>query len=803
MTLLSNSHTYRAFLASVILIALVLSIAPHAAVAQTTEEKIPACTALTFTAVVIPSKIDIPCALLLVVDLLVDSLAYFPLTLANVAVQKAIEWNNSYLFDRPFLIAGWTVTRDVTNLFFVFILLWIALATIFDVQEYSAKNLLPRLIIVALLINFSLVIGSTVIKISNKLADVFWPEDIEYAMRSITAPTTQFKADLQTPSLPAQTIARSTEPKKDKLEAIQEIQDEYTFTDSNGQDHAITTTLESCKNPPSGEPQEVRDSRRTACAQFNADLIKDAGIATANINDGNSVYFVLAAAIFAKMIINPVAVFVAWALAVLLLYRFINLLFILLLGPFAFLGYIIPNTQRWWSEWWANLIKWSFFYPAFAIMFNISISIINAVSTAALAKTTKIGFTDALMNALLGAGMMLGSLTVAQKIGIEAANKFIERKDKLIGLAKRGALAPVRFAGAKAIEAGGKAMAQQLSKLQSTRFGQLRGVGKVLGQAQAGLKGVGPGEFGVSEAEFGRKYGTIMKGSDESIVKYAASIAGRNPNDSAAILNKLSVDKRRKGIGKLSGAEATTLGQHLSKIGADNLVRSASNNPETLVDLMQPEFAKNVASEQRAVAAAETVARNPNLPAADVVRAKDDLAKAQAKLKDAEKKRQEAIEAEFKMMNKIGGVSPEFINKMTEDMIGDLNKVDISAIGSSSTGAKALSQKIEELRKKARDSAYDIALKEATAAGRSQEDAIKAASSAAVQAHESMSFIKNPEARLYLNSSLGRVILRGGTVERQKSEEEKRAAAIAREIKAIEKAEGSAPGAQPPPPPKT
>ena len=55
---------------------------------------------------------------------------------------------------------GWTVVRDVSNMFFIIVLLVIAVATIFKVESYSYRALLPKLIIMAILINFSRMITS-------------------------------------------------------------------------------------------------------------------------------------------------------------------------------------------------------------------------------------------------------------------------------------------------------------------------------------------------------------------------------------------------------------------------------------------------------------------------------------------------------------------------------------------------------------------------------------------------------------------------------------------------------------------
>ncbi|HOZ53349.1 MAG TPA: hypothetical protein PK142_01565 [bacterium] len=50
---------------------------------------------------------------------------------------------------------GWIVVRDLCNMFFVLILLVIAFATILRVESYNLKTWLPKLVIMAILINFS------------------------------------------------------------------------------------------------------------------------------------------------------------------------------------------------------------------------------------------------------------------------------------------------------------------------------------------------------------------------------------------------------------------------------------------------------------------------------------------------------------------------------------------------------------------------------------------------------------------------------------------------------------------------
>ncbi|MBI5022589.1 MAG: hypothetical protein HZC05_00240 [Candidatus Magasanikbacteria bacterium] len=61
---------------------------------------------------------------------------------------------NSFL-DANVVSVGWVLVRDVANMFFILIMLIIAFGTMLKIDDYSWKKLLPRLIVTALLVNFS------------------------------------------------------------------------------------------------------------------------------------------------------------------------------------------------------------------------------------------------------------------------------------------------------------------------------------------------------------------------------------------------------------------------------------------------------------------------------------------------------------------------------------------------------------------------------------------------------------------------------------------------------------------------
>jgi len=72
------------------------------------------------------------------------------------------------------ITTGWTISRDVINIFFIFILLYIAIATILQVAGYGIKDLLVKVILIALLVNFSGVATKVVIDASNIIATEFY-----------------------------------------------------------------------------------------------------------------------------------------------------------------------------------------------------------------------------------------------------------------------------------------------------------------------------------------------------------------------------------------------------------------------------------------------------------------------------------------------------------------------------------------------------------------------------------------------------------------------------------------------------
>ncbi len=62
---------------------------------------------------------------------------------------------------------GWTFVRDALNFVYILLLLWIAFSTITDMGGFGIKQMLPKVIISALLVNFSLVFCGLILQVAN------------------------------------------------------------------------------------------------------------------------------------------------------------------------------------------------------------------------------------------------------------------------------------------------------------------------------------------------------------------------------------------------------------------------------------------------------------------------------------------------------------------------------------------------------------------------------------------------------------------------------------------------------------
>jgi len=82
-----------------------------------------------------------------------------------IIMMEVLVWISQYnnFIDNPYVNKGWVVLRDLVNMFFVLGLLFIAFVTVLKIEKYPWNRLLARLLIMAVLVNFSKTICGIII----------------------------------------------------------------------------------------------------------------------------------------------------------------------------------------------------------------------------------------------------------------------------------------------------------------------------------------------------------------------------------------------------------------------------------------------------------------------------------------------------------------------------------------------------------------------------------------------------------------------------------------------------------------
>lgn len=116
-----------------------------------------------------------------IVNGVIRVLSYVMLSVAHIAIGFTLFFlrffinlasYNGYI-DAPIVVVGWTMVRDIANMFFVVIMLVIAFATILGLEQYEWRKLLVKLLLMAIFINFSNMIAQLVIDIAHVFTITF------------------------------------------------------------------------------------------------------------------------------------------------------------------------------------------------------------------------------------------------------------------------------------------------------------------------------------------------------------------------------------------------------------------------------------------------------------------------------------------------------------------------------------------------------------------------------------------------------------------------------------------------------
>lgn len=249
----------------------------------------------------------------------------------------------------------WKTSRDIANMFFIFILLALAIQTILD--KPAAKKLIVNVVLVALFINFSFFFTSLLIDFSNMTAMQF-----------------------------------------------------YKGFNTNG---SLTTTITDALHIGS-----VYDSK--AAASGGSGVPISAG--------ENTVYAYITTVIMGAILMIVIAgVFLASA--ILLVYRFIELIMLLMFSPLAFAAWILPSTKKYQGEWWSRLYDQLIFAPVYFMFLWMCMKIIsnkNLFPDGSLSKafngTDAAYLASLVISYIIAITMFSYSLILAKKLGAKGTD---------------------------------------------------------------------------------------------------------------------------------------------------------------------------------------------------------------------------------------------------------------------------------------------------------------------------------------------------------------------------------------------
>lgn len=196
----------------------------------------------------------------------------------------------------PNFLIGWDMTRNLANMAIVLGLVIVGIATALRLENYAAKKILPKLIIIALLINFSPLLCGVIIDASNILYRNIEPTPITESSAVAIVNSIHYAADGNGPD-----VAGSS----------------YRLPDG-------------CENGYLNCDKFKEDAKGLAAAMAQFILM----------------YIMVALTFFYVFFI--------------IIQRFLFLGIYFIMSPLAFVCWIFPATNKYWKSWWEGLVQWAF-----------------------------------------------------------------------------------------------------------------------------------------------------------------------------------------------------------------------------------------------------------------------------------------------------------------------------------------------------------------------------------------------------------------------------------------------------------
>lgn len=353
--------------------------------------------------------------------------------LFNASIQFSLTGKVFDAKENTMIKDGWTLVRDLLNLVFIFILLFAAISTILQYGNMDIKKILPSLIIVALLVNFSMMIAKMVIDASHIFAWEFYNQ-----------------------------IDVKNEEGLGEGEMFANIKNDINVYGEFEKKNLANVFMAGFN------PQELLTGRETKKGEEDSNANKSLWkqVVEKKIDEGQSisdVWWQMGLIVLLESALALFAGFILLAGAIMFVIRVVVLWLVMIFSPIAFLGMILPSMGQYSKMWWSYLIGQSFFAPAFLFMFMLVTKFINSDFVDSIFKTSAAGTSDSMI--VLGinggtialtffhffvvGGLMMACLIVARQLGGKTAEFGIswahKGKDLALGGAKKLAWSPTRY----------------------------------------------------------------------------------------------------------------------------------------------------------------------------------------------------------------------------------------------------------------------------------------------------------------------------------------------------------------------
>ncbi|KKW18928.1 MAG: hypothetical protein A2131_02075 [Candidatus Sungbacteria bacterium GWC2_49_10] len=368
----------------------------------------------------------------------------------------------------PVVPIGWAALRDLTNGVFLLIILWISLTIIFNIEQWGGKRLLVRVVMVALLINFSLLMVTMVFGIANQLGAIF-AKNMPAEPGTFIAQSIAIEKIGSVPS-PSQAAAIKAEDARRALET--QRAGERTIT--QGGPAVIKDAVLASLGVPKAEAQIGFYAGCAAgaligggIAYFSAGILSIVGVkiiagacgGAALLGAISDYYYGWGQTLFdaqANMALRTLtqiilllitALTMFWG-AITLFIRYAAVIIVSVLAPFAFLAATVPGMKKYFDMWLSATLRWAFFLPLFYFLMYLGFFTMSTISLTTPAGAG-IEHANRILITLIAAIFMWAAFSIARKTGGAIGEAGVNAITKL-GLFAAGGAAGLAMRGAGA-----------------------------------------------------------------------------------------------------------------------------------------------------------------------------------------------------------------------------------------------------------------------------------------------------------------------------------------------------------------